>query len=85
MIILGGDDTWRKITTLPNILKEFNPNLIGYSKGVSLTVDRSSQFNVAEIAAVSYNMPYMAKVLITRILKDPRVNVTSDWKVGMLN
>lgn len=28
---IGGDADWRKYLTLPNILKEFNPNLYGYS------------------------------------------------------
>lgn len=28
---IGGQYDWRKYLTLPNILKEFNPNLYGYA------------------------------------------------------
>lgn len=67
--------------TLPNILKEFNPNLFGYALGDSLSIDRNSQFNVAEAGAVSSEMPYMAKVLVKRIVADPRVKLNEHWKV----
>lgn len=32
---IGGDETVRSVITLPNILREYNPNLKGYSKGIS--------------------------------------------------
>lgn len=31
----GGDSNWRAFFTLPNILKEYNPNLNGYAMGNS--------------------------------------------------
>lgn len=46
---IGGQRTWRNFLTLPNILKEFNPKLYGYSvtdQGTSF--QKSSRFNVAE-------------------------------------
>lgn len=77
----GGQKSWREFVTLPNILKEFNPNLIGYSLRDSLSIDRESQFNVAESGAVSSEMPYMAKILVKRIKNDPRVDVDNHWKL----
>lgn len=40
---VGGEGTWDQYLTLPNILKEFNPNLYGYSLKDSLTTDRNSK------------------------------------------
>lgn len=42
--MIGGQSTWRKYLTLPNILKEFNPNLYGYSLSDGYSTDRSSKF-----------------------------------------
>lgn len=80
--IVGGEKTWRQYLTLPNIIKEYNPNLVGYALRASNTVERASQFNVAEDSAISADMPYMAKVLLKRITSDKRVNVKNDWKVN---
>lgn len=78
----GGEGDWRSYMTIPNILKEFNPKLVGYSLGPSLTTQRQSQFNVAEGGALSRDMPYMATVLYKRIVSDKRVNMETDWKVN---
>jgi hypothetical protein len=46
---IGGQGSWRQFLTIPNILKEFNPNLYGYSIGEqSSSYQKSSRFNVAE-------------------------------------
>ncbi|KAH8419617.1 hypothetical protein KR222_009890 [Zaprionus bogoriensis] len=81
---IGGQYNWRKYLTLPNILKEFNPKLYGYSLRDGLSTDRSSRFNVAELAAMSRDMPYMAKVLVKRLQRDANVNMTHDWKLVTL-
>lgn len=39
---IGGQDNWRKFLTIPNILKEFNPNLYGYSLKDSISTERAS-------------------------------------------
>ncbi|TDG51313.1 hypothetical protein AWZ03_002400 [Drosophila navojoa] len=78
---IGGQYNWKKYLTLPNILKEFNPKLYGYSLRDGLSTDRSSRFNVAELGAMSRDMPYMAKVLVKRMRNDPHVNMTRDWKL----
>uniref|UniRef100_A0A1A9Z5W9 Phospholipase B1, membrane-associated n=1 Tax=Glossina pallidipes TaxID=7398 RepID=A0A1A9Z5W9_GLOPL len=77
----GGEGNLQQFLTLPNILKEFNPNLYGYSLKDSLTIERDSKFNVAEPGAMSRDMPYMAKILVKRMKHDPRVNMTHHWKM----
>ncbi|KAG5328800.1 PLB1 Phospholipase, partial [Acromyrmex heyeri] len=77
----GGQGTWREYLTLPNIIKEFNPNLIGFALGDSLTTHKASQLNIAESGAESADMTYMAEVLIKKIKNDPRINVQKHWKL----
>lgn len=81
----GGQGSWREYLTLPNILKEFNPKLIGYALGDSTTLNEASQLNVAEPGAMSRDMPFMADVLISKIKKDPRINLEKDWKLITLS
>lgn len=46
---IGGMESWRTFLTLPNIIKEFNPKLYGYSEAASsLGFQKASKFNVAE-------------------------------------
>ncbi|KAF3422773.1 hypothetical protein E2986_11347, partial [Frieseomelitta varia] len=81
---IGGEETWRKYLTLPNILKEFNPKLIGYSLGDSVSTEPDAQFNVAETGAMSKDMPFMAQHLVEKIKSDPRIDVNKDWKLILL-
>uniref|UniRef100_A0A182YNY3 Phospholipase B1, membrane-associated n=1 Tax=Anopheles stephensi TaxID=30069 RepID=A0A182YNY3_ANOST len=78
---IGGQWDWRNVTTLPNIMKVFNPKLVGYSLGDAYPFHRDSQFNMAEIGAVSYDIPYMARSMVQRIRRDPRVDWKRDWKL----
>lgn len=82
---IGGQGTWKQFLTLPNILKEFNPKLIGYAYGDSLAEQRFSQFNVAEVGALSRDIPFMTRELVKRIKMDRRVNISEDWKVKREN
>lgn len=41
---IGGQSTWHKFLTLPNILKVFNPDLYGYSLSDGYSVDKISRF-----------------------------------------
>lgn len=61
--------------------QEFNHNLIGYAFGDSLTSHPASQLNVGEGGALSMDMPYMAKFLVNRMKKDPRIDIKNHWKV----
>lgn len=76
----GGQDTWRKYLTLPNILKEFNPNLYGYAVGDYSTLQKGSTFNIAEAGSISSDMPYMASVLVKRLKSDSRIDMQNHWK-----
>jgi hypothetical protein len=69
------------VTFIPSILKEFNPKLYGYPIEDSIPTLRSTLFNAAEIAAMSKDLPFMANVLIKRIVSDPNVDVENHWKV----
>jgi hypothetical protein len=81
LCVTGGQGTWKEFLTLPNILKVFNPKLIGYAYGDSLAEERFSQFNVAEVGALSKDTLFMTKELVKRIKMDKRVNLNDDWKV----
>ncbi|KAF4522835.1 hypothetical protein B566_EDAN008097 [Ephemera danica] len=67
---IGGKGTWRDALTLPNILRQFNPNLLGYSTGTGTAASKESWLNVAEPGALFRQMPYMARVLVDRIRLD---------------
>lgn len=74
---IGGQWNWRNSTTLPNILKVFNPNLIGYS----FNDTDHNDFNMAQISAVSSDMKSMAEKLMKLMKSDPRVNFANHWKL----
>lgn len=40
---IGGQATWRKFLTLPNMLKVFNPRLYGYSMTDGLSTEKSAR------------------------------------------
>lgn len=71
---IGGQGTWRTHLTLPNILKEFNPKIFGYSLSDSYNVHQSAQFNTAENIATTSDMPYNARKLMNRMKLDARYN-----------
>ncbi|XP_050598545.1 phospholipase B1, membrane-associated-like [Bombus affinis] len=78
---IGGQGTWRQYLTLPNILKEFNPKLVGYSLGDSISIDPAAQLNVAEGGAMSRDITFMATYLVNKIKEDPRIDIKKHWKV----
>lgn len=53
---IGGQGTWKQFLTIPNILKEYNPNLYGYPVNDHGNADqKSSKFNVASAGVLSLN------------------------------
>jgi hypothetical protein len=84
VFVAGGESTWREYLTLPNILKEFNPRLVGYALKDSLGSQKNSQFNVAEPIGMTGDMPFQAKLLVRRMLSDKRVDYEKDWKVWLI-
>jgi GDSL-like Lipase/Acylhydrolase len=79
---IGGKDNWRKFVTLPNLIKEFSPNLYGYAEVAnSLGFQKESKFNVAEPGAISGHTVRQAKNLVKRMRSDRNVDIQRHWKV----
>lgn len=77
----GGEDTWRNYLTLPNILKEFNPGLKGFSVGKGEFLAPNSHMNVAFPVSADYDAYRQAQFLVKKMKKDPQVDFKNDWKV----
>ncbi|XP_015108708.1 phospholipase B1, membrane-associated [Diachasma alloeum] len=80
----GGQGSWRDTLTIPNILKAFNPKLFGYCKKDAWNHQPAAEFNVAESASMSRDMPFMAEILARRMKSDPRVDMKNHWKLVSL-
>nr|XP_055027341.1 phospholipase B1, membrane-associated-like [Misgurnus anguillicaudatus] len=78
---IGGDETLGTVTTLPNILKKFNPNVFGFSKG---THEQTKGFNVAVSEAQARDVPEQVRDLITALSSSDKVNFEEDWKLVTL-
>ncbi|RZF45702.1 hypothetical protein LSTR_LSTR004997 [Laodelphax striatellus] len=77
----GGQGTWREFLTLPNILKEFNPRLTGYSVGKGEFLAPNSHMNVAIPVSADFDALRQAKMLVRKMRKDKHVNFNEDWKL----
>nr|XP_020469689.1 phospholipase B1, membrane-associated [Monopterus albus] len=78
---IGGDKTLETVTTLPNILKKFNPNIKGVSKGVG---KKQAGFNMAVSGAKIAGIPEQVRRLIDALKKDPTVDFQNEWKLVTL-
>lgn len=78
---IGGDKTLETVTTLPNILKKFNPDLKGMSKGQG---SRQSKFNMAVSGAKVAGIPGQVRRLIDAMKSDVSVDFQNDWKLVTL-
>ncbi|ROJ78948.1 Phospholipase B1, membrane-associated [Anabarilius grahami] len=78
---IGGDDTLETVTTLPNILKKFNPSVFGFSKGKS---KRPNGFNMAVSGAKANDIPAQVRDLITALKDNTEVDFEKDWKLVTL-
>ncbi|EPY77421.1 phospholipase B1, membrane-associated [Camelus ferus] len=65
---IGGDGNLETITTLPNILKKFNPKILGFSTG---TQEETAGLNVAVEGARAWDMPAQARDLVERMKNSP--------------
>ncbi|XP_068085076.1 phospholipase B1, membrane-associated-like isoform X1 [Anabrus simplex] len=77
----GGEGTWRQFLTLPNILKEFNPNLRGYSTGRGEFLSPNAEFNVAFPVSEDADALQQAKYLVRKMKRHPSIDFQQDWKV----
>ncbi|KAL6043970.1 hypothetical protein STEG23_008342, partial [Scotinomys teguina] len=78
---IGGDGALETHTTLPNILKKFNPSILGFSTG---TLEETAGLNVAEEGARAQDMPAQARALVERMKNTPTINLEEDWKLVTL-
>ena len=85
---IGGDGNWTQYLTVPNILKQFNPSLYGYSVG-SHSIDQDAPpgslpgdfYNMAVTGAESDDIYKQAKLLVAKMRADPYVDFDRDWKL----
>ncbi|XP_075166254.1 phospholipase B1, membrane-associated-like [Haematobia irritans] len=77
----GGWGDWRSYLTLPNILKNFNPNLYGYALDNCLVTDKRAVFNVGESVGFTKDLLFQAQILIRRLQTDSKVNMQNHWKL----
>eukprot|EP00070_Physeter_catodon_P045498 XP_028352392.1 phospholipase B1, membrane-associated-like [Physeter catodon] len=75
---IGGDGDLGTHTTLPNILKKFNPKIFGFSSG---TREETAGLNAAVEGARARDMPAQARDLMERMKNSPEINLQKDWKL----
>ncbi|KAM9840221.1 phospholipase B1, membrane-associated-like [Aulostomus maculatus] len=75
---IGGDGTLDTVTTLPNILRKFNPSLKGFSKGRG---SRQKGFNMAVPGAKTSEIQTQITALIKAMKEHKGVNFDKDWKL----
>lgn len=84
MCLSGGEKTWREYLTLPNILKQFNPRLIGYAKKTMPTLGNTESLNIAKSGVADEDALKEAKFLVHRIRKNSKIDFYNDWKVSYI-
>ncbi|XP_048112740.1 phospholipase B1, membrane-associated-like [Alosa alosa] len=82
---IGGQGTYDDVITLANIVKLFNPNVIGASPtssvtGQPTTLDQTG-LNLAVTGANSRDFPAQARNLIDTLKNYSAINFTEDWKL----
>ncbi|KAK9882839.1 hypothetical protein WA026_023538 [Henosepilachna vigintioctopunctata] len=77
----GGEGTWRQYLTVPNILKEYNPNLTGYSTGTGEFLSDHSKLNVAYPVSSDEDALRQAKILVKKMRSDPNIDFNNHWKM----
>ncbi|XP_068195022.1 phospholipase B1, membrane-associated-like [Antennarius striatus] len=78
---IGGDENITTVTTLPNILREFNPSLTGFSLGIGNKDSPQAFLNQAVPGAKSGDLVQQVRVLVDKMKNDLRINFHDDWKV----
>ncbi|XP_008552675.1 phospholipase B1, membrane-associated [Microplitis demolitor] len=77
----GGQDSWRKYLTLPNLIKEFNENLTGYAIGTGEFISSKAKLNVAFPVAATEDALHQAKILVKRIKSNRKIDIKKHWKL----
>jgi phospholipase B1 len=81
----GGDQTLETIISIPNILKKYNKNLVGYSTGKDVILSpfgrSNNHFNIAASGHEAKNIPEQARELVRRMKNSKEFNYKTDWKL----
>ncbi|OXB65779.1 hypothetical protein ASZ78_008846 [Callipepla squamata] len=78
---IGGDDSLESVTTLPNIFREFNTQIEGYSTGTGSVNDPNAFLNQAVPGAQAEHLPAQARALLGIMKTDSRIDFNADWKI----
>ncbi|XP_056401772.1 phospholipase B1, membrane-associated-like isoform X2 [Hyla sarda] len=82
---IGGYSNLSAVITLPNILKTFNPNVVGFGKRSTVSYRpaplEDSGLNLAVTGANTFLLPAQARRLIDVLNSLPDISVQDDWKV----
>jgi len=78
----GGGESLETLVTVPNILKKYNKNLIGYSTGNNAFYRKTKgHFNMATGANRADHIPDRARNLVERIKNSKDLDYKNDWKL----
>uniref|UniRef100_A0A7M4ERY4 Phospholipase B1, membrane-associated n=1 Tax=Crocodylus porosus TaxID=8502 RepID=A0A7M4ERY4_CROPO len=78
---IGGNENISTVTTLPNILREFNPSLQGYSTGSGGPNSLNAFLNQAVVGDRAEDVPAQVRKLVDLMKNDARINFQGDWKL----
>uniref|UniRef100_A0A8C5JXN2 Phospholipase B1, membrane-associated n=1 Tax=Jaculus jaculus TaxID=51337 RepID=A0A8C5JXN2_JACJA len=78
---VGGDHSIRTVTTLANILREFNPSLKGFSVGTGREHSPQAALNQAVAGATSWSLAAQARKLVSLMKSDQAIHFEEDWKL----
>ncbi|XP_019727801.1 phospholipase B1, membrane-associated-like [Hippocampus comes] len=78
---IGGDENITTVTTLPNILREFNPSLTGFAQGIGKQDSPGAFLNQAVAGAKSGDVIEQVRALVDIMKNDTRIDFHNDWKV----
>lgn len=78
---IGGDESLENVTTLPNIFREFNVTIMGYSTATGSENDSNAFLNQAVPGAQAEHLPAQARNLVRLMKTDQRIDFSADWKL----
>ncbi|CAF3210653.1 unnamed protein product [Rotaria socialis] len=83
---VGGDHTYSKVLSVPNALRQYNPDLKGFSTKFSVIFlngqnATNNGLNVAKSGDRSNHMPDQAGILMSRIKDEKLCDWNNDWKI----
>ncbi|XP_078398996.1 phospholipase B1, membrane-associated-like [Cetorhinus maximus] len=78
---IGGDENITTVTTLTNILREFNPLLVGYSTGTGREDSPQAFLNQAVAGSTAADLITQVRKLVMLLKNNSRINFQEDWKI----